>query len=874
MQGQFWGHYSGSPTIAGDKKDHVLVASDVDFSYINIDAGGYIPLVYPSLLATLTMPNFDTVLVFQDEYISMNDDRYGVVGGGSGDNTEAFYRAERDAADQRKPLYLPSGDKFRFRNTLDVGQTKEGEGAGTPKGVRAVYSAGSDHGSGAEGTNYIWDPEEGFDGVPFMRILSGMTAAGRLHGFTVTGPLDTKRDAPEQFVQNMDALGVLVGGSGEPRLDAFKPGPGGIYLAPSQQVNLTDVAVTGVKYGLMVDGSHNNWIWSSFYKNLFGIFILDNEGGCGAAFGRASGLFAAYLLHNGTNNKPFHLPGVMTTLGRRSPGGKGGLTNMRFARHHARESAFAMLQLRATENTAQCSGVGFTGEAFSLEGMGNGAIFTDRKAKSEVVNWTAHGFAPSPGKSGIPFFAPMPTVRLGSFTAFNVKDTNKRIKPMPNGNGLTLEAVSGDINRVQGLPLNEVSIQNQTDELEPLPDVDTSDAWRALDDLLETSDPPNPDPDPDPDMEDAKRLLEEAKILNAQIVDSSDDLREKLGELEAALDLGEPGGDGGDGGTDPDPPVPPDEDIPEYEAPDEPMPRSGQFPAPIDDLSAGYNETVERPRGLYVVEGVGSNQMPPEHYERFKAASRIIEERLKMDIAVMLGLGMSNDTASFCGRRARVLTECDPEALMPKWFNDPDRNPKVLFANGARGGQSTDEWDEEVDEWDTKPDQEWDRVIAETLPEYGYKPEDVFMLTTTMVRKRATARPLLPDPEADAYEVINSTINMLEEAVGRLPNLQIAYLYGRTFAGYDAERRSNSPEPWAEQTWYALQMLIERQLAGELDHLPVIVAGPCIWREFPKEFYRMKNGEVKDPIHHAPAGVDWITDQMLRFYKRQPWFAR
>ncbi len=123
----------------------------------------------------------------------------------------------------------------------------------------------------------------------------------------------------------------------------------------------------------------------------------------------------------------------------------------------------------------------------------------------------------------------------------------------------------------------------------------------------------------------------------------------------------------------------------------------------------------------------------------------------------------------------------------------------------------------------------------------------------------------------------------------RFPNLQLAYLSSRIYAGHATT--ALNPEPYAYESAYAVRWTIQRQMAGEpalnadpakgAVVAPVALWGPYLWADGTSP--RASDGLVwqredfaPDGTHPSPSGRQKVAALLLRFFQgdptTQPWY--
>jgi hypothetical protein len=132
--------------------------------------------------------------------------------------------------------------------------------------------------------------------------------------------------------------------------------------------------------------------------------------------------------------------------------------------------------------------------------------------------------------------------------------------------------------------------------------------------------------------------------------------------------------------------------------------------------------------------------------------------------------------------------------------------------------------------------------------------------------------------EADTIKVLH----LLKE---RFPNLRIAYLGSRIYAGYAST--GLNPEPYAYEGAFAVRHLIQQQMNGDeslaLTKSPLLLWGPYLWSDGEKgrkfdDLKYTKDDFGSDGIHPSNSGREKVAKQLLEFFATshlaKGWFAK
>lgn len=275
--------------------------------------------------------------------------------------------------------------------------------------------------------------------------------------------------------------------------------------------------------------------------------------------------------------------------------------------------------------------------------------------------------------------------------------------------------------------------------------------------------------------------------------------------------------------------------------------------------------------GLY---GKGSNTPPEAH---LKAAMDLAGKIQPLDAEgkpsangkiVFLTHGMSNTTM-------------ESQAFLKLANADPRKNPALLLVDGAQGGIDSRKWvADNHTRRDTSP---WD-TLDKRVKAAGATPQQVQVVWM----KHAIAR---PQPYGEfpkhAMQLKDDTAELARLLKQRFPNLKLAYLTSRTYAGYAST--ALNPEPFAYEGAFAIRWLIQDQIKGvdgvsyAAGKTPLFLWGPYIWADGEKG---RKAGDVTyaradfrdDGTHPSDPGRQKIAGQLLKFFTTEPtaagWFVK
>jgi lysophospholipase L1-like esterase len=284
---------------------------------------------------------------------------------------------------------------------------------------------------------------------------------------------------------------------------------------------------------------------------------------------------------------------------------------------------------------------------------------------------------------------------------------------------------------------------------------------------------------------------------------------------------------------------------------------------PLVDM--GASEYRGEPGGLY---GSGANVAPPAHLDAGVALARGIQRRdadgqpSPTGRYAFVSIGMSNTTQEF-------------RAFIPLATADPDRDPGLAIVDGAQGGMTAADW--------AAPGCAcWSR-LDDRLREAGVSAAQVAAVWV----KLANRQPSSGWP-AYARALADDTIGVVRLLKARFPNLRLAYLSSRIYAGYATT--TLNPEPYAYESGFATRWAILDQItgapslayAGANAPAPWLAWGPYLWADGLRargDGLTWSCGDLQaDGTHPSPAGREKVAQRLLGFLRTDPtareWYLR
>jgi hypothetical protein len=264
----------------------------------------------------------------------------------------------------------------------------------------------------------------------------------------------------------------------------------------------------------------------------------------------------------------------------------------------------------------------------------------------------------------------------------------------------------------------------------------------------------------------------------------------------------------------------------------------------------------------------GANTPPAAH---LKAGRELARRIVPLDAEgresasgkiVLMSVGMSNTTMKF-------------QTFQKLAKSDSSLNPRLVILDGAQGGQVV---------WVTANPKAvfWD-VVDERLAAAGVTRKQVQAAWVL----QATPGPNRPWP-VEVRELQRYLVETLHVMHDRFPNLKIAYLSSRTYAGYATSPLN--PEPHAYESGFAVKWLIADQIAGNVElnydpskgavRAPWCAWGPYVWADGTKAnadgLSYVRRDYVEDGTHPSASGREKVAARLLQFLKTEstsrPWF--
>ena len=291
---------------------------------------------------------------------------------------------------------------------------------------------------------------------------------------------------------------------------------------------------------------------------------------------------------------------------------------------------------------------------------------------------------------------------------------------------------------------------------------------------------------------------------------------------------------------------------------------------PLTDMAAGQTYKGQD-GGLY---GDSQNQPPPAHQQAALAAAAKIQP-LDADgrpspsgHIVLLTHGMSNTTQ-------------ESQAFIAAVKQEPRINPALVIVDGAQGGIDSPQW--VADRPGRGGVNPWDR-LDQRIKTAGATRQQVQVVWMKHAMARVAQYGEFPQ---HAERLKNDLAQISRMLKARFPNLQLAFVSSRTYAGYATTELN--PEPYAYESAFAIRWLIQDQIKGNEqlryadNKAPVLRWGPYLWADGERgrstgDLTYTRADYREDGTHPSPSGQQKIAKVMLNFFLTDPatkdWFTK
>jgi len=286
-----------------------------------------------------------------------------------------------------------------------------------------------------------------------------------------------------------------------------------------------------------------------------------------------------------------------------------------------------------------------------------------------------------------------------------------------------------------------------------------------------------------------------------------------------------------------------------------PPPRESTGLLPLDQMESG-EKYRDFDGGLY---GGGRNEPPQAQLAAARDAAGHVApldpEGKQTDEGkiVLLSIGMSNTTMEFS--RFKELADADP-----------DTSPHLVIVDGAQGGKDAEAW-ARVNSNGTNA--VWDEA-GKRLRQAGVTPAQVQVVWI----KQAIPGPARFGHEKYMRTLTDDLIKGIGLAKEHFPNLRLAYLSSRNYAGYATTPLN--PEPYAYESAIAVRAVIQKQIEGDPQlsprKAPVVLWGPYLWADGKRgrksdKLVWTRDDFGADGAHPSASGRQKVAELLLKFFR-------
>jgi hypothetical protein len=289
---------------------------------------------------------------------------------------------------------------------------------------------------------------------------------------------------------------------------------------------------------------------------------------------------------------------------------------------------------------------------------------------------------------------------------------------------------------------------------------------------------------------------------------------------------------------------------------------------PLTDLGTDFYKGEDG--GLY---GGGSNEPPAEHR---RAVLRELQQIRPLDAdgkpaadgkIGFISAGMSNTTMEFSTFKKKA--DADPLKSPVVEIVDTAQGARVatVWANAALGNRGPDPWP----------------VVDQRLKDAGVSPKQVQVVWIKHAQGQPHTLSAMPRMLHAQY-LANNTILTLQRLRQRFPNVRVAYLSSRIYAGYATTPLN--PEPYAYEGAFAARWVIQAQAGGDpllnfdpdqgTVMAPAVLWGPYLWtdgvkgRKVDNLVWLKEDVTAKDGTHPSDSGRDKVAGLLLDFLHQNP----
>jgi hypothetical protein len=208
---------------------------------------------------------------------------------------------------------------------------------------------------------------------------------------------------------------------------------------------------------------------------------------------------------------------------------------------------------------------------------------------------------------------------------------------------------------------------------------------------------------------------------------------------------------------------------------------------------------------------------------------------------------------------------------------DPQKSEHVTIVDVAQGGQASEQW---IDPTNDVGKRVW-ATVDERMKAAGVSSAQV---QAVWIKQAIIAQGRFGEFPAHAKKLQSDLTTTLQLLKQRFPNLQIAYMSSRIYAGYATTPLN--PEPYAFEGAFAIRWIIDSQVKGnpELNadpnrgsvQAPVVLWGPYLWADGTSKrsdglVWNREDLSERDGTHPSESGRKKVADMLMTFFHTDPY---
>jgi hypothetical protein len=206
---------------------------------------------------------------------------------------------------------------------------------------------------------------------------------------------------------------------------------------------------------------------------------------------------------------------------------------------------------------------------------------------------------------------------------------------------------------------------------------------------------------------------------------------------------------------------------------------------------------------------------------------------------------------------------------------DPTKSDKVAIVDVAQGGKAAEQW---IDSGDVG------KGVWSTVDQ-RLKAADVSnaQVQVVWIKQALIAQGRFGEFPDHAKKLESDLVTTLQLFKQRFPNLQLAYLSSRIYAGYATT--ALNPEPYAYEGAFSMRWIIDSQVKGDPKlnadptrgevKAPMVLWGPYLWADgtTPRKdgLIWTRDDLAGDGTHPSESGRKKVADLLVKFFQTDPY---